>query len=162
LKETGKTTHAPFGGHKFWAVSAVHAEYVCIDPVCPVFPPKEVDSMTVMLRIVLIVMSIFNCVWVLLRIRKAQVKIEDTVFWILFSGLLILLSLFPEIAEIGARTLGIQSQVNFLFLTILYVLIVKIFRMTVRISILESKLAKLVQEYAIKEIKEQSSERCID
>lgn len=105
--------------------------------------------MTATLRIALIVVSILNCVWVIMRIRKAQVKIEDTVFWILFSGLMILLSLFPQIAEVGARFLGVQSQTNFLFLTILYVLILKTFRMSIKVSVLESKLTKLVQELAV-------------
>lgn len=105
--------------------------------------------MTMTLRVALIVVSILNCAWVIMRIRKAQVKIEDTVFWILFSGLLMLLSLFPQIAEIGAKLLGVQSQTNFLFLTILYVLIIKTFRMSIKISVLESKLARLAQEYAI-------------
>lgn len=105
--------------------------------------------MTMTLRIALIIVSVLNCAWVILRIRKAQVKIEDTVFWILFSGLLMLLSLFPKIAEIGARFLGVQSQTNFLFLTILYVLIIKTFRMSIKVSVLESKLARLAQRLAL-------------
>lgn len=111
--------------------------------------------MTTTLRIALIVVSVLTCVWVIMRIRKAQVKIEDTVFWILFSGLLMLLSLFPQIAEIGAKLLGVQSQTNFLFLTILYVLIIKIFRMSIKLSVLESKLAKLVQKMAVDKAIEQ-------
>lgn len=38
--------------------------------------------MTITLRIVLLVASVLNCVWIILRIRKAQAKIEDSVFWI--------------------------------------------------------------------------------
>lgn len=110
--------------------------------------------MTITLRVALTVVSILNCAWVIMRIRKAQVKIEDTVFWILFSGLLMLLSLFPQIAEIGAKLLGVQSQTNFLFLTILYVLIIKTFRMSIKISVLESKLSKLVQELAVDKVTE--------
>ena len=57
--------------------------------------------MTITLRIVLIVASILTCTWIIQRIRKAQIKIEDSVFWILFSGVLILMSIFPRLVEWG-------------------------------------------------------------
>ena len=62
--------------------------------------------MTITLRIVLLLASVLNCVWIILRIRKAQAKIEDAVFWILFSGLLVCMSIFPQIIEWGAAVTG--------------------------------------------------------
>ena len=58
--------------------------------------------MTITLRIVLLVASVLNCVWIILRIRKAQAKIEDSVFWILFSGLLVCMSIFPPGHHMGS------------------------------------------------------------
>ncbi len=102
--------------------------------------------MTILLRIMLFVV---NLVQVLVRINKAQVKIEDALFWFLFSGLLILMSLFPQLIDLGAELTGVQSSVNFVFLAIIFVLIIKIFRMSIRISQLEAKLQTFVQNYAI-------------
>ena len=76
--------------------------------------------MTITLRIVLIVASILTCTWIIQRIRKAQIKIEDSVFWILFSGVLILMSIFPRLVEWGTKLTGVQSPVNFVFLSILF------------------------------------------
>ena len=85
--------------------------------------------MTVTLRIILLIASILNCAWIIQRIRKAQTRIEDSVFWILFSGLLIGMSLFPQVIEFGASITGVQSAVNFVFLSIIFVLMVKLFRL---------------------------------
>lgn len=102
-------------------------------------------------RIVLIAVSVLTAVWISRKVRKAQIKIEDTPFWLLFSLLLIFMSLFPLAAEFFSRLIGISSTVNFVFLTIIFVLLVKVFLLSVRISQLESKLQTFVQAYAIKE-----------
>jgi len=117
--------------------------------------------MTILLRIVLLLVSLLNCAWVLVRIRKAQMKIENSVFWIIFSGILIVMSLFPRLIEIGAKFTGVQSSVNFVFLSIIFVLIIKIFQLSVKLSQIESKLQTLAQNYAIdhKELEEESAEK---
>ena len=107
--------------------------------------------MTVTLRIILLIASILNCAWIIQRIRKAQTRIEDSVFWILFSGLLIGMSLFPQIIEWGAAITGVQSAVNFVFLSIIFVLMVKLFFMTIELSSLENKVKDLTQELALEE-----------
>ena len=105
--------------------------------------------MTVTLRIILLIASILNCAWIIQRIRKAQTRIEDSVFWILFSGLLIGMSLFPQIIEWGAAITGVQSAVNFVFLSIIFVLMAKLFRVSIKMSQVEHKLQTFVQIYAI-------------
>ncbi len=105
--------------------------------------------MTVTLRIILILASIVCCSWILRNIQKARVRIEDSVFWICFSGGLVLISFFPKIVDCGAKITGIQSAQNFLFLAVIFVLIVKIFRMTLRVSQMDSKLQTLTQTIAI-------------
>ena len=105
--------------------------------------------MSIVLRIILIAMSFVTCGWVLLRIRKSQVKIEDSVFWFLLSAILVVIGLFPQIMIYGARLIGVQSPVNLVYLIMLFVLIVKLFHINVRISQIESKLQTFVQRYAI-------------
>lgn len=113
--------------------------------------------MTITLRIVLIVASILTCTWIIQRIRKAQIKIEDSVFWILFSGVLILMSIFPRLVEWGTKLTGVQSPVNFVFLSILFILIIKLFRMTIKISQIENKFQSFVQAYALNEYEQQEA-----
>ena len=87
------------------------------------------------------------------RIRKAQVQIEDTIFWLIFSILLLVLSLFPDIAYRASSLLGFQAPINFVYLVIIAVLIVNQFAMTIRISQMDSKVRKLAQRVALNEEK---------
>ena len=118
--------------------------------------------MTITLRIVLLLVSVLNCAWIILRIRKSQAKIEDSVFWILFSGLLVCMSIFPQIIEWGAEVTGVYSPVNFVFLAIIFVLIVKLFRLSIKLSQVESKLQTFVQTYAIDKFKAKEKEMSND
>ncbi len=114
--------------------------------------------MSLALRIILIVASVLNCVWVAHCIRKSRVKIENTIFWILFSLVLIIISIFPQIVFFGARITGVQSATNFIFLTIIFILIVKVFRLSISLSQTESKLQSLVQRYALDHMEKKESE----
>lgn len=105
--------------------------------------------MTITLRIILLIASVLNCAWIIRRIKKSQAKIEDAVFWVLFSALLVCMSILPQIIEWGAAVTGVQSTVNFLFLVIIFVLIVKLFRLSVKMSQIENKLQTFAQTYAI-------------
>lgn len=105
--------------------------------------------MSVTLRIILVLVSLLTCIWIVRKIRKSQAKIEDSVFWLAFSSLLILISIFPQIVEFGARLAGVASPVNFLFLSIIFVLLAKVFLLSIRLSQLESKLQRFVQTYAL-------------
>lgn len=105
--------------------------------------------MSTMLRIILIVFSVINCVWVLTHIRKSRVKIEDSIFWLLFSFFLIVISLFPSLMTIAAQWAGVKSPVNFLFLVIIFLLQIKLFQLSIHVSQLEEKLKSFAQRYAI-------------
>ena len=107
--------------------------------------------MSLVFRIILIVVSLLTTFFILRRIRQSKVQIEDSIFWIVFSFLLIILSVFPQIADFCSSLLGIYSTVNFIFLVVIFVLIVKIFLMTIRISQLDTKVRTLTQKFAIEE-----------
>lgn len=105
--------------------------------------------LSVVLRTILFLASVAITLWVMHKIRRSMAKIEDSVFWVLFSFMLIVLSLFPQIAYWLSGVLGVQSPVNFIFLIILFAMIVKIFKLSLRISQLESKQQEFVQRYAM-------------
>jgi len=59
------------------------------------------------------------------------------------------MSLFPQLITWGALITGVQSTVNFVFLVIIFVLMLKLFRLSIRLSQVESKLQTFAQTYAI-------------
>ena len=83
------------------------------------------------------------------RIRQSKVKIEYTVFWIVFSSVLVIMGVFPGIFYKISRLIGFQSPINMVYLVIIFVLIVKAFFMTIQISQLENKIDSLTQKIAI-------------
>lgn len=105
--------------------------------------------MSIYLRILLIVMSFLAAFYAVHQIRKSQMKIENAIFWFCFVAIIVLLSIFPELAMILARLLGIESPVNLIYLAMIFLLIVKVFSQSVKISQMEYKIGILAQEAAI-------------
>lgn len=111
------------------------------------------------LRIVLIAVSVAATIGVIVKIRKAKMQIEDAVFWVLFSFLLILLALCPPLLYFFTNLLGMQSPANLLFLVIIGLLLVKVFFMSLRISLLDEKLKTLAQNAALDELENREKDQ---
>ena len=107
--------------------------------------------MTLVFRVILIVVSLFTTYYILKRIRQSKLQIEYAIFWILFSGVLIVFSLFPWLVSMFTRMIGMQLPVNFIFLLFIFVLMVKLFFMTIELSTLENQVKDLTQELALEE-----------
>lgn len=107
--------------------------------------------MSIVLRLVLIGIAFLSCLFVVQRIRKSQMRIEDTLFWLIIAGGTLILGIFPQIGFKCAAWLGIQSPVNFVFLVFIFILLFKVFILTVQVSQLQEKVKNLAQEVAIKE-----------
>ena len=107
--------------------------------------------MSFMLRVALIIVSVVTTFMIMRKIRKEKMMIEDSLFWIGFSFMLIVFSFFPQIVFKMSELVGTQAPANFIFLFIIFVLIVRMFQMSMKISQLESKLKDLVARIAIDE-----------
>lgn len=105
------------------------------------------------IRVCLVVGSLITAIFVLRRVRLAKVQIEDTLFWLMFSAVLLVLAIFPGIAYWAANLLGFQSPINFVYIVIIFFLIVKQFFMSIRISQLDSKVRILTQRIALNDEK---------
>lgn len=105
--------------------------------------------MGIILRILLIVGAILSFSYMIKKIRQAKLKIEHTIFWLVFSVIMILMGVFPQIVYLVSDWIGFQSPVNMVFLMIIFILIVKLFLSTLQISQLENKVDSLVQQIAI-------------
>ncbi len=107
--------------------------------------------MSLTLRIFLIVCSLISVFFLVRKIRKAKLRIDVSIFWIIFAVLLVVLSLFPGITMWLADIMGIISPVNLLFLFMIFILLLYAFSMTVRMSELENKINELTEELAIRD-----------
>ncbi|MBQ8738599.1 MAG: DUF2304 domain-containing protein [Clostridia bacterium] len=105
--------------------------------------------MTLTLRIVLIVASIFVVFYTIRKIRKSQLNIDDSVFWIGFSVMLLIMSIFPQVVTFFTQLLGIASPVNFVFLFVIFLIIIKLFKLAIDLSITKHRLNHLIQRIAI-------------
>ena len=105
--------------------------------------------MQAIFRIILIIVSLLTMSFMLRKIRQAKVQIEAAMFWVIVALILVVFSLCPAVADACARLLGIYSTPNFLFLFMIFLLMVKVFSMTLQVSQLESKQKELVQKIAL-------------
>jgi hypothetical protein len=103
------------------------------------------------LRIILVAVSLLAIVFCLYRIRKSRLKINYALFWIGFSFLLLVISVFPQIPFFFSDLCGIQSPVNFVFLFMIFILLYQLFKLTTRLSHLEEMIEELSEEIAVKE-----------
>ncbi len=111
--------------------------------------------MSLMIRLILIVGAVLTTVYFGMQIKKNKIDINDAIYWIVFSIFLILLSIFPQIIIFAAHILYVQSPVNLLFLIIIFLLFIREFIQTTKISKLENDIKKLTQQLALKENKEE-------
>ena len=105
--------------------------------------------MTVIFRVILVIVSILTMAFMMRKIRQAKVQIEAALFWVIMALILVVFSLFPAVADACAHLLGIYSTPNFLFLFMIFLLIVKMFHMSIKMSQLETRVKELVQEMAL-------------
>ena len=107
------------------------------------------------LRIVLILMSLLILIYVLYKIRKSKLNIIDSIYWVIFSGLLLILSLFPQIPGYFSRLLGIEAPFSFLLLFFIGMISLKQFWITIRISQWQQKTNQMAQKIAMDEFEKE-------
>lgn len=105
--------------------------------------------MSAILRVFIIIGAFCLLIYILKKIRQSKLKIEYTIFWILFSLVLVLMGIFPKVFYFISRIIGFQAPINMIFLVIIFVLIVKLFLTSMQISKLENKVDSLTQQIAI-------------
>lgn len=105
--------------------------------------------MTIQFQILLFLTALITVYYMIRRIRKSQMKIEDTLYWFFVSVILVLFAIFPHIADGLMNYLGILSSVNFIFLVFIFLLLIKVFLLSITVSKLQYKLDTLIQEYAL-------------
>lgn len=106
--------------------------------------------MSIVLRSVLLIAAVFSIGWIMHRIRKSKVRLEDTLFWIVTGAILGVLGLFPEVSYRMARLFGFQSASNFIFFIMICLLFEKILTLSIMHSQMEDKYVLMVAEMALR------------
>ncbi len=110
------------------------------------------------MRFILVAGSILTIAFMMLRIRASKVQIKDSIFWIVFSLMMLLISLFPQLTEWASVRLGFLAPINFVYLLIIFVLLIKQFSSSVRISQLDTRQQQLAQRLALSEKAQEEAE----
>ena len=105
--------------------------------------------MSVTLRVCLIVASVFMAIYTFRKIRKNQLNIDDSIYWIVTSVCLVVLSAFPIIPTKIAELLGIESPVNLVYLVVIFFIILKLFLLVIDFSVQKHRLNMLVEKLAV-------------
>lgn len=105
--------------------------------------------MTIVLRIVLIVVALCTFIFIGKKVRNAKVKLEDSIFWFCFAGVILIFSLFTQIFFWLSDMAGTMAPVNFVFLFFIFILLIQSFNLSMRISQADTKIKELTQQLAV-------------
>ena len=83
------------------------------------------------------------------NVKKGKLRSDYAIGWIICSILLIVVSIFPQIAYFGAKILGVISTANIVFAFMILMLIILVYVLFSKVSMLEEKQKNLIQELAI-------------
>ncbi|MCD7819571.1 MAG: DUF2304 domain-containing protein [Lachnospiraceae bacterium] len=106
--------------------------------------------MSVTMRVLLLVFAVLTGGWILYKIRKLEVKMQDSIFWVVFAGILLIMGIFPQLCYWLADLLGVMSPANLIFLVVIFLLMEKIFTLSIIVSQLEEKITVLSAEIALR------------
>lgn len=105
--------------------------------------------MSLTLQITLILISVIFFLILIKNVKKGKMRSDYAMGWIICSILLIIVSIFPQIAYFGAKLLGVISTANIVFAFMIFMLIILVYVLFMKVSILEEKQKNLIQELAI-------------
>lgn len=100
-------------------------------------------------RIFLIIGSLVTLLYFISNIRKSKLKINHSIFWVIFGLVLLCLACIPGSAFLLSRFLGFQSPANLVYVIVIFLLVVKLFTTTVKLSKLSEQVTALTQELAL-------------
>ena len=106
--------------------------------------------MSTALRALLLFASVLTVIWILRQIRKFKVKMEDAIFWMFFAAVLLILAIIPELSFKLSELLGFMAPINLVFIVIIFLLVEKIFTLSIIVSQLEEKIGILSAEVALR------------
>lgn len=115
--------------------------------------------MSIVLRAGLIIVSLLTLIFITRKVRKSQIRLEDSLFWVIVAIVLLVISIFPEIIFGLSRFAEVESPANLVFLCFIFILLILGFNLSVRTSQTDTKLKELTQQLAIEKFERYCSDR---
>ncbi len=115
--------------------------------------------MDLQLNIFFIIISIMTIIYIIRKIRKHKLNIDDSVVWIIWSIILLVLSVFPKISFFFAEKFGFQSTSNFILCLFVFVSYILLFFQNIKISELKEKNKEIIQKTSIYVYNQKNEER---
>ena len=115
--------------------------------------------MSLRLQFVFIGASIFTFIFVIRKIRKQGLNINQSIVWILWAIVLLILSVFPGLALWISNQLGFMSTSNFIFSLFIFFLYIITFSQASELSKVQDKNKELIQKLSIKEYLEEQEKK---
>ena len=108
---------------------------------------------TIELQVVMICGAIAMYAYVIYKIRKSNVRIDDMILWIISSVILLIISLFPIIPAKLATLIGFMTTSNFIISALIFFLLLVVFSLSIKFSQQHEKLKDMAHRLAIFEKK---------
>lgn len=112
--------------------------------------------MNLQLQLVFIFSSVITLIYIIRKIRKHKLNIDDSIIWIIWSIFLLVISLFPQLCYSVSKTLGFQSTSNFILTLFTFFLYIILFFQNIQISLLKEKNKELTQKISLYAYKKDS------
>ena len=90
--------------------------------------------MDLQLNLFFIIISILTIIYIIRKIRKHKLNIDDSIVWIIWSIILLILSIFPKISIFFAKQMGFQSTSNFILCLFVFVSYIMLFFQNIRVK----------------------------
>ena len=105
--------------------------------------------MDLQLNLFFILISVLTIIYIIKKIRKHKLNIDDSIVWIIWSIILLILSIFPKISIFFAKQMGFQSTSNFILCLFVFVSYIMLFFQNIKISELKEKNKEIIQKTSI-------------
>lgn len=115
---------------------------------------------SVQLQVILIIGCLFTYWYIIRKIKKSNVRIDDIIIWIIGLFILLIFSLFPNIPALLTQLIGVEAAVNTIFFIVIFFLFMMVFLLTVKVSQLQEKMKDLTHQLAL--ASKQSDQNDID
>lgn len=99
--------------------------------------------------IFLIIGAILTLVFVIGKIRSNRILTADAVFWFVLAVCFVLMAIFPQVVILLSNLLGFDSPANFVFLSILAIVIYRLLTTSVELAHLRSQVVQLTETLAL-------------
>ena len=101
------------------------------------------------LRIILLISAVAVAIFMLRNVKRSKMRIEDTLFWVILTAIVLIIGIFPQIVGFFSTTLGFASEQNFVFLFFIFVALMNGYFTSRTNSDLETKVKELTQQIAL-------------